>query len=148
MWDICIFTPLGGSSALTGQEITLEVMDKKPALVAALAPKTPEEAVANDQGQIPGDGLGAAGLDSSMFAHLKRNWTWNASSSVRRGDKFSPPPFMGAYKAAVSHKENRYLTLKQDLMKTERVRITVEPNIKKKGFFPSILLYFKPLNNT
>ena len=25
MWEICIFTPLGGSAALSGQEITLEV---------------------------------------------------------------------------------------------------------------------------
>ena len=24
---------------------------------------------------------GAAGLDSSMFAHLKRNWSWNAHNS-------------------------------------------------------------------
>lgn len=31
-----------------------------------------------DKGVIPGDGLGAAGLDSSFYAHLKRNWIWTS----------------------------------------------------------------------
>uniref|UniRef100_A0A8C5QIN2 Ral transcription factor IIIC subunit 1 n=1 Tax=Leptobrachium leishanense TaxID=445787 RepID=A0A8C5QIN2_9ANUR len=30
----------------------------------------------NDDGSIPGDGLGAGGLDSSFYSHLKRNWIW------------------------------------------------------------------------
>ncbi|KAM5153267.1 general transcription factor 3C polypeptide 1 [Mantella aurantiaca] len=29
-----------------------------------------------DEGSIPGDGLGAGGLDSSFYSHLKRNWIW------------------------------------------------------------------------
>ncbi|XP_032825998.2 general transcription factor 3C polypeptide 1 isoform X2 [Petromyzon marinus] len=29
-----------------------------------------------DDGAIPGDGLGAGGLDSCFFGHLKRNWIW------------------------------------------------------------------------
>uniref|UniRef100_M4AJV5 Ral transcription factor IIIC subunit 1 n=1 Tax=Xiphophorus maculatus TaxID=8083 RepID=M4AJV5_XIPMA len=29
-----------------------------------------------DNGSIPGDGRGAAGLDSELFSHLKRNWLW------------------------------------------------------------------------
>ncbi|XP_053328074.1 general transcription factor 3C polypeptide 1 isoform X2 [Spea bombifrons] len=29
-----------------------------------------------DDGSIPGDGLGAGGLDSSFYSHLKRNWIW------------------------------------------------------------------------
>ncbi|PIO36701.1 hypothetical protein AB205_0184250, partial [Aquarana catesbeiana] len=29
-----------------------------------------------DDGLIPGDGLGAGGLDSSFYSHLKRNWIW------------------------------------------------------------------------
>ena len=68
---VCIFTSLGGSSALSGQEITLEVMERKPAMIASLSPKTAEDAPNYDDGSIPGDGLGAAGLDSSIFAHLK-----------------------------------------------------------------------------
>ncbi|EPY79532.1 general transcription factor IIIC, polypeptide 1 [Camelus ferus] len=31
-----------------------------------------------DEGLIPGDGLGAAGLDSSFYGHLKRNWLWTS----------------------------------------------------------------------
>ncbi|KAG8513544.1 LOW QUALITY PROTEIN: General transcription factor 3C polypeptide 1, partial [Galemys pyrenaicus] len=31
-----------------------------------------------DDGVIPGDGLGAAGLDSSFYGHLKRNWIWTS----------------------------------------------------------------------
>uniref|UniRef100_A0A8D2J9I0 General transcription factor IIIC subunit 1 n=1 Tax=Varanus komodoensis TaxID=61221 RepID=A0A8D2J9I0_VARKO len=31
-----------------------------------------------DVGSIPGDGLGAGGLDSSFYAHLKRNWIWTS----------------------------------------------------------------------
>ena len=33
--------------------------------------QTAEDAPNYDDGSIPGDGLGAAGLDSSIFAHLK-----------------------------------------------------------------------------
>ncbi|XP_054912510.1 general transcription factor 3C polypeptide 1 [Poeciliopsis prolifica] len=29
-----------------------------------------------DDGSVPGDGRGAAGLDSELFSHLKRNWLW------------------------------------------------------------------------
>ncbi|XP_054851434.1 general transcription factor 3C polypeptide 1 isoform X2 [Eublepharis macularius] len=31
-----------------------------------------------DDGSIPGDGLGAGGLDSSFYSHLKRNWIWTS----------------------------------------------------------------------
>lgn len=41
-----------------------------------------------DEGLVPGDGLGAAGLDSSFYAHLKRNWVWT-SYIINRGRKVS-----------------------------------------------------------
>merc|ERR1740128_565732 len=94
LWEICINTPLGESSSLSGQEITLEVMDRKPEMIAALSARQAQEAPQLDKGDIPGDGLGAGGLDSSIFAHLKRNWIWN--SGTRRGerqDKITRPPF-------------------------------------------------------
>ncbi|XP_066496947.1 general transcription factor 3C polypeptide 1 [Tiliqua scincoides] len=31
-----------------------------------------------DDGSLPGDGLGAGGLDSSFYSHLKRNWIWTS----------------------------------------------------------------------
>jgi len=68
LWEVCIFTPLGGSLALTGQEITLEVMERKPAMVASLAPRTAENAPSHDDGSIPGDGLGAETQSSGRDA--------------------------------------------------------------------------------
>ncbi|KAJ6655987.1 hypothetical protein lerEdw1_004572 [Lerista edwardsae] len=31
-----------------------------------------------DGGSLPGDGMGAGGLDSSFYSHLKRNWIWTS----------------------------------------------------------------------
>eukprot|EP00095_Tigriopus_kingsejongensis_P011852 maker-scaffold493_size155937-snap-gene-0.21 protein:Tk11852 transcript:maker-scaffold493_size155937-snap-gene-0.21-mRNA-1 annotation:"general transcription factor 3c polypeptide 1" len=83
MYDICMNTPLGSSTSVQGEEIILEKMDKKPALLVAQSPRKCIEAINSDDGEIPGDHLGAAGLDSSMFAHLKRNWSWTSSSGTR-----------------------------------------------------------------
>lgn len=33
-----------------------------------------------DNAMIPGDGRGAAGFDSSFYAHLQRNWTFKKIS--------------------------------------------------------------------
>ena len=41
--------------------IYCKVMDRKPELLAALAPRTAKEAAERDIGEIPGDHLGAAG---------------------------------------------------------------------------------------
>ena len=49
-----------------------------------------------DDGHIPGDGLGAAGLDSSIFAHLKRNWSTNSSTKrgpIGKSEHIQRPPF-------------------------------------------------------
>ncbi|KAH0503001.1 General transcription factor 3C polypeptide 1 [Microtus ochrogaster] len=43
-----------------------------------------------DEGLVPGDGLGAAGLDSSFYAHLKRNWVWT-SYIINKGRKNNTP---------------------------------------------------------
>lgn len=42
-----------------------------------------------DEGLVPGDGLGAAGLDSSFYAHLKRNWVWT-SYIINKARKVGP----------------------------------------------------------
>ena len=43
--------------------LTRQVMDRKPEMIAALSPRQATEAEELDQGQVPGDGLGAAGRD-------------------------------------------------------------------------------------
>lgn len=46
-----------------------------------------------DTGIIPGDGRGAAGLDSAIFAHLKRNWSSTVGPSAAvRSSAILPPP--------------------------------------------------------
>ena len=51
-------TPLGSSTASQGEEVTLERMDKKPAMMEALSARSAEEAPLKDKGEIPGDHLG------------------------------------------------------------------------------------------
>ena len=124
MYEICIYTPLNQAvnSGLVGKEVTLENMEKKPAMLQTLTPKRNDEAKNADVGGIPGDHLGPAGLDSSAFAYLKRNWTWNAKfqqlalSSNALVDSFSNPKFAGSNKG---------------ISKFTRDNVTVEPNIKR-----------------
>ncbi|XP_076321577.1 general transcription factor 3C polypeptide 1 [Tachypleus tridentatus] len=73
--DICLHTPLGKPNCVRGQEIPFMNLFKKPAMIEASRNKEPEEIL--DDGSQPGDNLGAGGLDSSLFAHLKRNWAGN-----------------------------------------------------------------------
>ncbi|XP_035676433.1 general transcription factor 3C polypeptide 1-like [Branchiostoma floridae] len=71
---ICLNTPLGSNrlkepSAPRGHS-GLETMKSRAKLLQFANPE--EEIV--DNGSIPGDGMGAGGLDSVFFSHLKRNW--------------------------------------------------------------------------
>ncbi len=84
VYTVCMETPLGMLSASAGVEITLVRSEKKPEMVAALEARTGAEAEAADDGALPGDGLGAAGFDSSLFAHLKRNWSWNGKQGQKQ----------------------------------------------------------------
>lgn len=53
-----------------------------------------------DNGSIPGDGRGAGGLDSAMFAHLKRNWSSNSGHSASaRPSALLPPNTEGGERA-------------------------------------------------
>ncbi|XP_070559590.1 general transcription factor 3C polypeptide 1-like isoform X2 [Ptychodera flava] len=53
----------GGALANTIKDLVISVDDiSRPPL--------------QDNGTIPGDGQGAGGMDSSFYAHLKRNWHW------------------------------------------------------------------------
>ncbi|XP_026479177.1 general transcription factor 3C polypeptide 1-like [Ctenocephalides felis] len=63
-----------------GQQIIMEKISYKAILQESLKAKEPEEAILADIGYMPGDRRGAAGVDSSMFSHLKRNWHWTSVS--------------------------------------------------------------------
>ena len=127
MYEICIYTPLNQAvnSGLVGKEVTLENMEKKPAMLLTLTPKTNDEAKENDKGEIPGDHLGPAGLDSSAFAYLKRNWTWNA--------KFQ---HLQSTSALIdSHTTSMLQSSDENISKlparNRAIKVTVEPNVKR-----------------
>ncbi|NXI44516.1 TF3C1 factor, partial [Galbula dea] len=90
---VCLNTPLGvircprsKRSQLQGEETALDVEREQESAVnkhnlerkCAMLEYTTGSREVVDDGTIPGDGLGAAGLDSSFYGHLKRNWIWTS----------------------------------------------------------------------
>ncbi|XP_054069149.1 general transcription factor 3C polypeptide 1 isoform X2 [Rissa tridactyla] len=90
---VCLNTPLGvvrcprsKKSSLQGEETALDVEMEQESAVdkhnlerkCAMLEYTTGSREVVDDGTIPGDGLGAAGLDSSFYGHLKRNWIWTS----------------------------------------------------------------------
>ncbi|KAG8182950.1 hypothetical protein JTE90_003328 [Oedothorax gibbosus] len=65
-------TPLGKFSAAAGKTIAIMEANFKPELMATYKVKGFDEVL--DNGEIPGDGLGAGGYDSVLFMHSRRNW--------------------------------------------------------------------------
>ncbi|XP_037803043.1 general transcription factor 3C polypeptide 1-like [Penaeus monodon] len=100
MWTISMHTPLGGHNCMQGKKITIQILDRKPQIIESLTARSTEEAPARDNGSIPGDGRGAGGLDSAMFAHLKRNWSSNSGHSASaRPSALLPPNTEGGERA-------------------------------------------------
>ncbi|KFO10169.1 General transcription factor 3C polypeptide 1, partial [Balearica regulorum gibbericeps] len=90
---VCLNTPLGvircprsKRSNLQEEETALDVEMEQESAVdkhnlerkCAMLEYTTGSREVVDDGTIPGDGLGAAGLDSSFYGHLKRNWIWTS----------------------------------------------------------------------
>ncbi|XP_074962233.1 general transcription factor 3C polypeptide 1 isoform X3 [Phalacrocorax aristotelis] len=90
---VCLNTPLGvvrcprsKRSNLQGEETAVDVEMEQESAVdkhnlerkCAMLEYTTGSREVVDDGTIPGDGLGAAGLDSSFYGHLKRNWIWTS----------------------------------------------------------------------
>ncbi|KAF7988582.1 hypothetical protein HCN44_001155 [Aphidius gifuensis] len=74
MHFICINTPLGSRLNDEGKEIVFEELNKKNNMIELLKPIIYKDAEVKDNGIMPGDKLGASGIDSAFFSHLKRNW--------------------------------------------------------------------------
>lgn len=75
MCIICNNTRLGQRYAALGEEVESIVPEDK--MSYALEKQEYDEAKKADIGYIPGDGQGAAGLDTMFYSHLKRSWTNN-----------------------------------------------------------------------
>ncbi|XP_076298615.1 general transcription factor 3C polypeptide 1 isoform X2 [Lasioglossum baleicum] len=124
MWNICISTPLGGRLVVQGMDIILEDVNKKTALVESVLARSPEEAVQKDMGYVPGDRMGAAGIDSACFAHLKRNWNWALSSNPQQTKKQRP----------VQCERDTYLST----IKAKPIKFTEFSGLKKVSGPPSV----------
>uniref|UniRef100_A0A1A9WA75 B-block_TFIIIC domain-containing protein n=1 Tax=Glossina brevipalpis TaxID=37001 RepID=A0A1A9WA75_9MUSC len=70
---ICVYTKLGFRRSKT------ETSSHEKVLTFLTAVDF-DEAPANDNGNLPGDGLGAACLSTRLFAHTFRNWSWSIQS--------------------------------------------------------------------
>ncbi|NWV38569.1 TF3C1 factor, partial [Grantiella picta] len=90
---VCLNTPLGvvrcprtKKNSLPEEEAALDVEKEQESAAnkhnlerkCAMLEYTTGSREVVDDGSIPGDGLGAAGLDSSFYGHLKRNWIWTS----------------------------------------------------------------------
>uniref|UniRef100_A0A1A7X0R7 General transcription factor IIIC, polypeptide 1, alpha 220kDa n=1 Tax=Iconisemion striatum TaxID=60296 RepID=A0A1A7X0R7_9TELE len=75
---VCLNTPLGviRSKRLNQQGDTVPSMVHDRYVFSGLAHMLKGSREVCDDGSIPGDHKGAAGLDGEFFAHLKRNWLW------------------------------------------------------------------------
>uniref|UniRef100_A0A7N6FIA8 General transcription factor IIIC subunit 1 n=1 Tax=Anabas testudineus TaxID=64144 RepID=A0A7N6FIA8_ANATE len=73
---VCLNTPLGvirSKRNVTEEETEPSFVHERNVFVGLAYLGSAEVC---DDGSIPGDGKGAAGLHSEFFAHLKRNWLW------------------------------------------------------------------------
>lgn len=81
-WDdvyrICLNTKLGRRKQ--GYEATKNVWYTQPLLAEQMQPRNAYDVQSLDDASIPGDGRGAAGFDSSFYAHLQRNWTFKKTN--------------------------------------------------------------------
>lgn len=82
LMNICLNTKLNRRSFLDNEEILIEQLESKPLMLAQARSNTVEHILQNDTGETPGDNLGAAGLDSAFFSHLKQNWVKKSSTRV------------------------------------------------------------------
>lgn len=81
-WDdvyrICLNTKLGRRKQ--GYEPIKSVWYTQPLLAEQMQPRSAYDVQALDDAVAPGDGRGAAGFDSSFYAHLQRNWTFKKTN--------------------------------------------------------------------
>lgn len=83
-------------------------------MLEAMIAQNPDSALNNDDGHIPGDGRGAAGLDTALWSHLKRNWFW-ASRTTKADNSAEIMPS----KTPKSKKQKKINSIKSVIKSTE-----------------------------
>lgn len=79
LYKICTNTKLNRKSLLVNEPPVDIHWYRNEKILQCLTEVSNEEALARDCGDLPGDHMGAAGLDSSFFAHLLRNWSFKTT---------------------------------------------------------------------
>lgn len=74
LYRICLSTRLGRKTCMP--EMVMIRWELQEALLREWEPRTVVQVDSMDVGHRPGDGRGAGGLDSSLYAHLQRNWSY------------------------------------------------------------------------
>uniref|UniRef100_A0A8C6MKJ1 Ral transcription factor IIIC subunit 1 n=1 Tax=Nothobranchius furzeri TaxID=105023 RepID=A0A8C6MKJ1_NOTFU len=139
---VCLNTPLGviRSKRFTQEGDPVQSMVYDRYVFAGLAHMLKGSIEVCDDGSIPGDGKGAAGLDSEFFGHLKRNWLWTSHLLLnkRTPTTIKTPQTQNRLKGLLNRDALRialqagdgsiscYLTSKRPLS-TENVEVGIEP---------------------
>ncbi|XP_058129819.1 general transcription factor 3C polypeptide 1 [Anopheles ziemanni] len=75
LYEIATQTRINTRSTAIGREILVQQINTKPSMVEAVKVRTRQTAALNDCCKLPpGDKMGAAGMDTAMYMHLKSNW--------------------------------------------------------------------------
>lgn len=164
MFNICMGTNLGKSAVRTakrnakfrvyfeffysgvkrsmiGKEIRTERELSRESLKKIAEAKSVEKVLEDDNGHLPGDGLGAAGLDSAMFSFLKSNWSFpikKASDEVKKPRAvkvFLQRIKKEHFKKRLLLKRNRR---KKGLLKTEHLTPITSDDKPKPGKFRKV----------
>ncbi|XP_028827799.1 general transcription factor 3C polypeptide 1 isoform X2 [Denticeps clupeoides] len=88
--------------------------------------------IIDDMG-IPGDGLGAGGLDSDFYAHLKRNWIWNYQINGPQGSFSIETKSIRLRNLLSTHKLSKSVPpgtekVNPPVLQEEDVRVAIEPS--------------------
>lgn len=111
MHSICMSTKLNRKSLGDGNTPYEKIFPER--LLVYIKAIHQRQAKDRDNGDLPGDRRGAAGLDSNFFAHLERNWSFNST-------RFKPKSQFKVKPTAAPIRCNRI------------VRVTRDPNLKKR----------------
>ncbi|XP_033746067.1 general transcription factor 3C polypeptide 1-like [Pecten maximus] len=89
--EICFASHLNVRKMKNTEKEMKEDPPVEMSLTDSLKPISPDELVDDpDHCRLPGDQLGAAGLDSSFYIHLCRNWDWSMRNMGKNFPNYNP----------------------------------------------------------
>lgn len=126
MHSICMSTKLNRKSLSTADTPYGKVLPER--LLPYIKAIQPRQATERDTGEIPGDHRGAACLDSCLFAHLERSWSFNSA-------RFIPKTQMKIKTTVAPIRYNRLVRMTRDatLKRHESMRSAPVPLHKLKS---------------